>query len=199
MPRMIKPDRQKFVAGVVLVLIGLGFYLNQQLKAIGSEVIMLMIGSAFLIGYFYQKAYSLLVPACILLGLGIGGLLQDRYWWANEGTQLGLGIGFLAIYLIDRLYQRESHWWPLIPGIILVVIGIPKTKEVMRFAAQNWALILIAIGLLVLVGAFRRQQEPETAPAQTAPQAEPPPPDLEAATEAETAPDPEGPVEPRVE
>ena len=188
---MAKPDRQKFIAGVVLVLVGLGVYLNQQLQAIGSEIILLVIGAAFLVAYFYQKAYTLLVPAGILLGLGLGGLLHDRFWWANEGTQLGLGIGFLAIYIIDRLYTRDSNWWPLIPGVILVIIGIPKTALVIRFLRDNWALILVAIGVLVLIGAFRSREEPQAPVAQPAPPAAPPPP----ATPAE----PEGPVEPKVE
>lgn len=186
---MPRPDRQKFIAGVVLVLVGLGFYLVQRFEAIGSEVIMLIIGGAFLVAYFYQKAYSLLVPAGILLGLGTGALLHDRFWWANEGTQLGLGIGFLSIYVIDRLYQRQNSWWPLIPGTILVIIGIPKTAMVLRFLRDNWALMLIAIGLLVLIGAFRRRDEPEAA-ATPAP-AEPPAP--------APATEPEEPVEPKVE
>ena len=183
---MAKPDRQKFIAGIVLVLIGLGFYLVQQLEAVGTEVVMLIIGAAFLVAYFYQKAYGLLIPACILLGLGVGTLLHEQgFWWANEGAQLGLGVGFLSIYVIARLYQRETSWWPLIPGIILVVIGIPKTAMVIRFLREHWALILVAIGLLVLIGAFRRSEEPEPAAAA------PPPP----APPAE----PEEPVEPKIE
>ena len=157
---MNKPDRQKFTAGIVLVLFGLGFYLVQRLDAIGNEVIMLIIGSAFLVAYFYQKAYGLLIPAGVLLGLGVGDLLQGRYWWANDGIQLGLGVGFISIYVIAKLYQRESHWWPLIPGVILVLIGVPKTATIIRFLLDNWPLILVAVGLLILIGAFRGRRTP---------------------------------------
>lgn len=183
---MTRPDRQKFIAGVVLVLFGLGFYMAQKLDAIGSEVIMLIIGAAFLVAYFYQKSYGLLVPACILLGLGSGSILQDRFWWANDGIQLGLGVGFLAIYVIARLYERASHWWPLVPGGILVLIGIPKTAEVLRFLREHWPLILVAIGLLVLIAAFRRPKDDRPA---AAPGGAPPTPPAE----------PREPVEPRVE
>lgn len=178
---MAKPDRQKFTAGIVLVLLGLGFFLVQRLEAIGNEVVMLIIGTAFLVAYFYQKAYGLLIPAGILLGLGVGELLQGRFWWANDGTQLGLGMGFLSIYLIAKIYERESHWWPLIPGVILVLVGLPRTGRMFRYLFDNWPLILVAIGLLILIGAFRRSasespQEPQAAPAE-----------------------PEEPVEPRIE
>ena len=177
---MAKPDRQKFIAGVVLVLFGLGFYMAQKLDALGSEVIMLIIGTAFLVAYFYQKAYGLLIPACILLGLGAGSTLQKaNVWWANEGIQLGLGVGFLAIYLIARLYQKESHWWPLIPGSILTIIGVPKSAEIWAFLRAHWPLILVAIGIMILIGAFRRgsADAPEAAAAATsaAPAASPPP------------------------
>ena len=186
---MTKPDRQKFTAGVVLVLFGLGFYLVQRLETIGSEVIMLIIGAAFLVAYFYQKAYGLLIPACVLLGLGAGNILQDRYWWANDGIQLGLGVGFLAIYVIARLYERQSHWWPLIPGAVLVIVGVPKTARIFRFLYENWPLILVAIGIIVLIAAFRRTSAPDPVP-QPAP-AEPPAPT--------PPPEPEEPVEPKVE
>ena len=76
---MAKPDRQKFTAGIVLILFGIGFYLVQRLDAIGHEAIMLIIGSAFLVAYFYQKAYGLLIPAGVLLGLGLGNLLHHRF------------------------------------------------------------------------------------------------------------------------
>ncbi len=195
---MAKPDRQKFIAGIILVLFGLGFYMAQKLDAIGSEVIMLIIGTAFLVAYFYQKAYGLLIPACILLGLGTGSMLQDRVWWANEGIQLGLGAGFLAIYVIAKLYERYSHWWPLIPGSILVLIGIPKTKEILRFLREHWPLILVAIGVLILIAAFRRVTDdgPEEAQA-----AHPPAPETPPADPSLSAPpaEPEEPVEPRIE
>ena len=33
---MVRPDRQKFTAGVVMVLIGLGFYLVQRFETVDS-------------------------------------------------------------------------------------------------------------------------------------------------------------------
>lgn len=183
---MTQPDRQKLTAGIVLVLFGLGFFLVQRLDTIGHEVITLIIGAAFLVAYFFQKAYGLLVPAGVLLGLGTGQLLQGQYWWANEGIPLGLGVGFLAIYVIARLYQGASHWWPLIPGTILVIVGLPRTARVFRVLLEYWPLVLVAIGLIVLVGAFRR-------PATEAAAGAVPPPD--AAPSAR----PEEPVEPQIE
>ncbi|MFQ5350092.1 MAG: hypothetical protein ACE5EG_06600 [Thermoanaerobaculia bacterium] len=162
----------------------------QRLEAVGTEVVMLIIGSAFLVGYFYQKAYGLLIPAGILLGLYLGEVLRGNFWWANEGTLLGLGIGFLSIYVIARIYQGQSHWWPLIPGIILVLIGVPKSARIFRFLIDNWPLILVAIGLLVLVGAFRRPAPEPPPDSQTDPreQADPGEPIAPAEPEEPVAP-----------
>ena len=184
---MAVADRQKFTAGAILILFGLGFFLLQRFEGIGTEVVLLIIGAAFLVGYFYQKVYGLLIPACILLGLGFGELLENRFWWANEGTQLGLGLGFVTIYVIARLYERQSHWWPLIPGVVLILVGLPRTARVFRVLLENWPLVLIAIGLLVLIGAFRKPRS-SLAPAAAAETPEPGEPE-----------EPEQPVEPRIE
>ncbi len=191
---MARPDRQKFTAGVVLVLLGLGFYLVQRLDAIGNEVIMLIIGSAFLVAYFYQKAYGLLIPAGILLGLGLGGMMQGRSLsWADDGTQFGLGLGFISIYLIAKIYQRESHWWPLIPGSILILIGLAQSRRIFAYLRHNWSLVLVAVGILILIGAFRRSTDdsPEELRAK-----QPAPPEPAAAASPR---EPEEPVEPRIE
>ena len=188
---MARPDRQKFTAGVVLVLFGLGFYLWQRLDVIGNEVILLIIGSAFLVAYFYQKAYGLLIPAGILLGLGVGGMMQGRSWsWADDGTQFGLGLGFLSIYAIAKIYQRQSHWWPLIPGTILILIGLAQSRRIFAYLRHNWSLILVAIGLLILIGAFRGSaDDPSQEPQEDQPEPAAPTPS--------TAP--EEPVEPKIE
>jgi hypothetical protein len=102
-------------------------------------------------------------------------------------------VGFIAIYVIAKLYERDSHWWPLIPGVILILIGVPKTAKIFRFLFDNWPLILVAIGLLVLIGAFRRTADaaPEEPPVDYPGPGEP--------AVSPASPEPEEPVEPKIE
>lgn len=189
---MSQPNRQRLTTGLVLVLLGLGFFLLQRVEGLGDEVVLLLIGAAFLIGYFFQRSYGLLIPGCILIGLGAGGMInEDRLWWADAGWQLGLGAGFLAIYAIDRLYRGRTPWWPLIPGAVLVLVGLARTGPIFKFLLRNWPLLLVAVGVLILIGAFRQRRDEPAAVAAPAP--------ARPAGGSSDEPPTEPPVEPRVE
>ena len=69
---------------------------------------------------------------------------------------LGLGSGFIAIFVIALIYQRQSHWWPLIPGTVLLLVGSPRAEWVFDFVFSNWPLILVFVGLMILMGALTK-------------------------------------------
>ena len=82
---------------------------------------------AFMAAYLAKKEYGFLIPACILLGLGAGSIGANSFFDFGDSRQLGLGFGFVAIFLIALLYERKSHWWPLIPGAALILLGLDRT------------------------------------------------------------------------
>lgn len=143
-------------AGVVLVLLGIVLLAGQLLPGFGDEVWTFVIGGLFVAGYFYRKAYGLLVPGCILLGIGLGSLGEASGGGFADFDSVGLGLGFVAIFVIDYLYRGHSSWWPLAPGAILVVSGLAAGNQAVRDALTvGWPVILILIGVVVLAGAFR--------------------------------------------
>lgn len=146
-------------AGLILIAIGLGLYLIDRVEGIGEEAVFLIIGTAFLIAYFVRKNYGLLIPGCILLGLGVGSAGRGTFLGFGESTQLGLGLGFIAIYVIARLNEGKSQWWPLIPGGVLLVMAIPQTHDFFTYIWAHWQLVLVFIGVLILVGAFKGKEE----------------------------------------
>jgi hypothetical protein len=101
----------------------------------------------------------------ILGGLAVGVGLQEYGYDPNGGVVvLGLGLGFVAIYLIDVLVQNTARWWPLIPGGILSVVGATQLAEGTAAAqtlARLWPLGLVAAGVLVLVGSSLRPRTSE--------------------------------------
>ena len=69
---MSERKNRRMNAGLILIAVGLGLYLIDRVEGIGEEAVLLIIGTAFLIAYFVRKNFGLLIPGCILLGLGIG-------------------------------------------------------------------------------------------------------------------------------
>lgn len=143
-------------AGLILIAIGLGLYAIDRVEGIGPEAVMLIIGIAFLVGYFVRKNYGLLIPGCILLGIGVGNVGQETFLSFGESSMLGLGFGFVAIYVIARLFEGKSHWWPLIPGGLVLLMAVPMSQDWVEYLWQHWQLLLVLIGVLIVIGAFRR-------------------------------------------
>ena len=140
-------NRRGVVAGLILIFLGLAFLADQLIGGFGDSAITFLIGAAFLAGYFYYRNYGLLIPGCILVGIAFGSVGEQTVFGIGDFSQVGLGLGFIAIYLIDLAYSGSTHWWPLIPGGILVVTGLPQGE---RLFEVGWPLILVFIGLAIL-------------------------------------------------
>lgn len=152
---MADDRRGAIVPGVILVALGLALLAAQFVPGLGGEVVLLGLGAAFLAVGFYQRAYGLLIPGCILTGLGTGIAAGDAL--GGELVVVGLGLGFIAIWVIDRLYTRASNWWPLIPGGILLTVGIAiALPDIAPVVVRLWPIVLIVIGVALVAVALGR-------------------------------------------
>ena len=96
---------------------------------------------------------SLLIPAGLFIGLGVGLLAG----FPAPGLMIGLGLGFIGSSLLKpREYpagdaaapgmRHGSRWMPALLGIFFIILGIS-----MVWAPQNfWP--YIGAGFLILVG-----------------------------------------------
>ncbi len=150
---MSRPGSTRQRIGLVLIFIGLGILaMNLFRVRLVDPLILALAGAAFLVWYFSRRLYGLLIPGCLLLGLALG--LAGESILRIGLTVLGLGLGFLAIYGIDLLYRRSTHWWPLIPGGILVLVGLTQIPGWDLLPSIGWPLVLIVVGLLLLANAL---------------------------------------------
>ncbi len=137
--------------GLILILLGVLFLLGRT--ALGSAILLGGLGAIFLVAYFATRSYGLLIPGCLLAGLGIGELIG--------GSSLGLGVGFIAIFVIDLSVRGKSHWWPLIPGAIITLGAVGDRANVVLaplrgLVSNTWPLLLIGIGVLLLFQNWRK-------------------------------------------
>jgi hypothetical protein len=151
-------DNAAVTFGAVLVVVGavlLGARFNDVLAAGGPA---LWIGLGFLTWWAFSGNYGLLVPAGVLTGLGVGLMLAHADFYGNP-VALGLGVGFLVIYALDALRrQRRSSWWPLVPGAVLVLVGVlQNTSGWDSLGDLGWPLFLIVVGIIIIGGALSRR------------------------------------------
>jgi hypothetical protein len=146
--------------GLILIALGALFFIV-QLTGLGGEAVVAVIGGAFLVAYAFTRQYGFLVPGGIMTGLGLGILWQSHATPDAGGVVIiGLGVGFLSVYVIDLLVRGASAlWWPIIPGGILTTIGVLAEVDRVEILAElewAWPVILIAIGVIVLLTQMRR-------------------------------------------
>ncbi|MCX6363635.1 MAG: hypothetical protein NTW58_05610 [Actinobacteria bacterium] len=151
-------DNAAVTFGAVLVVVGavlLGGRFSDVVAAGGPA---LWIGLGFLTWWAFSGNYGLLVPAGVLTGLGVGLMLAHVEFYGNP-VALGLGVGFLAMYALDALRSRSrSSWWPLVPGAVLVLVGLlQNTSGWDSLGDLGWPLLLIVVGIIIIGGALARR------------------------------------------
>jgi hypothetical protein len=134
----------------------------------------------------------LLIPAALFVGLALafGNIYlvnRQENWWAIipggfmlvlsivislntvvDNTELlfailliGIGLVFL---LLSALGPKQAQWWPLVPGLVLVLFGLfilSGGNEAESALLRWWPVALIVIGLGMGWRAVSRTQTPE--------------------------------------
>jgi hypothetical protein len=151
--------------GAILVILGLALFILQYIEGAAESILFFGIAAVFLFFYFRQQRYGFLVPGCILAGIGLGMLIDNSSLDAADPGALGMGIGFLMIYGIDRLFRGRTSWWPLVPGGIMLFGAIRSGSGwANRILTEGWPLILVIVGLLVFMGKLNWGRERDPGP-----------------------------------
>jgi hypothetical protein len=148
--------RDQLVFAAILIIIGIAGFIIQateeQIDAGG--IVVLVIGLGLLGAFAYTRQYGYLISGGILTGLGAGIALQEAFALTSGSSGgvivLGLGLGFVSIWVIGLIVQvAQHHWWPLIPGGILSAVGVALLTETTGLL-DFWYLAIIAVGVIVL-------------------------------------------------
>lgn len=159
---------RKWVAGTALILIG-ALLLIATLTNSGliSKLLLPVLGVIFLAWGIMTSRDGPMIPGGILTGLGVGVLLAQEVFHLSSMDESGLitlclGLGFLLIVPLSAFFTRKRHWWPTIPGSILVVVGIAmfvgnNAPDVLTVLGRIWPVGLIIAGVFWLWQVWRKK------------------------------------------
>jgi hypothetical protein len=157
--------RPVLIAGSVLVVIG-GASLISQLWPDYDRYVPLLVGLALAALFIATRNYVALVGAAIMTGLGVGLVVAQAFpspTADGAGAVLGLGFGFIAIWVISRVMElRQHHFWPLIPGFILVLVGTGLALDALSSDLSQLLLpvIVLGAGVVLLIGGLILSRRP---------------------------------------
>lgn len=157
-------SRNRIVGGIALIILGL-IALAAQFIDIGETAGLLIVpvlGIIFLLWGLLTRQSGLLIPGGILSGIGLGILLiTGPYELANEEIQggafmLAFATGWFLIPILATIFTGDSHWWALIPGGIMALIGGGllfggAALTVLEYAGKLWPVVLILGGIYLIL------------------------------------------------
>ncbi len=136
---MVAERKQRIAAGLTLIALGGVLYLLDRSVGIDSAAVLLIIGGAFLAYYFYKREYGLLIPACIMLGLGTGTVVSHTRYDYGQPTLWGLGLGFIAIFVIAWIYTTGKSLVAADPGWHFGIARLTPHQRNHRFPLRQLA------------------------------------------------------------
>jgi hypothetical protein len=155
--------RDRIALAIVLIVVGVVGLASQMFEFSTNTggLIVMIIGLGLLAAFAYTRGYGYLIPGGIMTGLGAGIIASESLTFetdeaASGAIVLGLGLGFLAIWVIGGIMRvAQNHWWPVIPGGILVVLGGALLIGDQAVSLLDyWGVAIIVVGLFVLWRAF---------------------------------------------
>ena len=176
----IPANRNALIGGLILIFGGALALVGQVVPdswGVGFGLLVLLgLGLAFHIAGLLTREAGWFIPGGILTGIGVGIALVDGplarlipagLLPGDEGGlfMLAFAGGWFLITLLTALFSDETHWWPLIPGGIMLLIGLAAGfgsifGTVLSLVGNLWPIALIAAGLYVLYQARRGEKQP---------------------------------------
>src|SRR5919109_4420166 len=150
--------RNRWLAGVALIAIGL-LVLAGQVVNVGALALLFLpaLGVIFLLWGIGARTVGLMIPGGILLGIGLGIYLAGGpLSYLGDPAKgaaflISFALGWAIITLLSALFADRTHWWPLVVGGILALIGAATMAggvalDVLGWVGRLWPLGLIALG-----------------------------------------------------
>lgn len=149
-------SRWAVIPGMILVYLAGLMVVDQVFPGfssnIGGPLFLAVIGISFLFIYLFNPLnWWAVIPAGIMITLGIIAVLSRFLPGMATGgiLFLGMGVTFLVLYFLPTPTGRMR--WPLIPGGVLLLMGLLFAISSTGLLAVLWPVALILAGLYLFV------------------------------------------------
>ncbi|MEO8287661.1 MAG: hypothetical protein ABI670_14630 [Chloroflexota bacterium] len=154
-----------WIAAVGLIAVGLVLLVAQFTNSSFTAMLVLpALALIFLAWGIAAHKSAFMIPAGIFIGLSLGTWLITTDWIAanvNEETQGGIFLlafaaGWASITILSWLFTSDLHWWPLIPGGIMAIVGGAlliggNALQALVWLGYAWPIALVAAGIFLLL------------------------------------------------
>jgi hypothetical protein len=171
----MKGKRSELIGGLLLIGFGLMALLAQfiDFSDVFGLLVLPAIAVAFLAAGLLARNPGFIIPGGIIGGIGLGvimieGPLSGLGGEAEGGVfMLSFAAGWALITVLTAVFTSETHWWPLIPGGIMALIGGGLLfggafMGALELLGNIWPLFLILGGLYLIYQGARGNGSDDT-------------------------------------
>lgn len=148
--------------GLAMVSVALTFIFTSMWLTDFALYAVTGIGLSLLAWGVASRLFGLIIPGCLLLGIGPGiylawGQVGETSSLARIGIMLvSFAIGWFLIILFSRVLTTQFVWWPLIPGGILAMVGWGlyiggNPQNAANFIGNTGSIGLIIFGIYLML------------------------------------------------
>lgn len=165
--------------GLILLIVGIFALIGQFVPDAWGELfgtlLLLGLGAGFIVIGIVTREGGWFIPGGILTGLGAGialitSSLVDRLGGDEGGWfLLAFAGGWVLIPILTAIFADETHWWALIPGGVIGLVGLAVLyggmfMVTLEWLGKLWPLALIIAGALLIWKVRRVSTEIEKEP-----------------------------------
>jgi hypothetical protein len=148
------------VTGIAFLIVGLLSIMQPFIPQGITSLILTVVGFVFLGWGILAHNGGPIIAGGILGGIGAGIFFAEQVFPQSSKAgiiALGLGIGFVLIYLISQLFTQRGQWWTIIPGGILIVASTIRLTA--GISIDLFDLFLVFLGVYFVWEVYRQPRK----------------------------------------
>lgn len=153
--------RKRRILGAILLTVAVLALVHRYVPFQVDHLILPLLGVGFIVWSVTARNWGLLIPGCLITGVGIGNWVQRSSHYSPlslHGQALFLyclAAGFLLITVLSAAVFKRREVWPIWPALLIVLTGLIRDGfdpwEYVRRVQPYWPFALLAVAIWLLI------------------------------------------------